>query len=344
MLFIAWGPAYAVSLQGMAKVYASPSDLISINPITGDYDAAANTLQFDPFLFFGLQLQTTVTDLVGPGTYTRPVNGIPTTTDVGPNQMGAYMTITWGVSTVQTVMVWNVAHGPSGDSFTAADSDGDGVPGQQFNAGPFPGFTLAYDFSTGAGAPGVDVSVAATGGNRQECSATGGSTVDLTADVHLLGGARLANVQWYVDGVSAGTGTHITPFLKLGSHHIQAVATITTGTTASASTSVNVVDTTPPQLTAGFVDVRTGEPISAVNGPQAQFVGVSVHATDVCDSAPTTKATVVPAFAVKDGDTIKIQGKTGQVDLATSALTLTATGTDASGNSASAQAVLDIQP
>lgn len=346
LLMLAWGSAYALPLHGTAKVYApgSPAYPISINPITGDYNAAANTLQIDPFLFFGFQLQTTVTDLVGPGTYTRSVNGIPTTIHVGPHQMAGYINIDWIAYPFQAVVVWNVSHGPSGDTFSTVDSDGDGVPGQALNGGPFPGYSIAYDFDAGAGAPTVEVGISVAGGTRQECSTTGGSNVDLTANLHLLGGAQLSGVQWYIDGTSAGTGTHISPFLRLGSHDIQAVATITTGASNSATTTVNVVDTTPPQLAAGFVDVRTGDAISTVTGPQAQFVGISVKATDVCDSDPVTHASVVPAYAVKDGDTIKIQGNTGKVDLATSALNLSATATDASGNKASAQAVLNIQP
>lgn len=346
-LFGFGGQAHALSLHGTADLYFPGFNMpIMSVPITGGYDATANTLQIDPFSIFGSQLQTNVTQLLGPGTYNSFLNGIPTTTTVAANQIGAYMTFSWsGYPSVQTVMVWNVVHDASGEeTFTAVDTDGDGIPGQAFNAGPYPGLTLAYDLDTGPVAPGVDVSVSVSGGSPQQCSAIGGSTVDMTADVHLLRGAQLSSVQWYIDGASAGTGMRITPFLKLGRHDIKVVATITTGTTATASTSVSVVDTIPPKVTAGFVDVRTGDPITSISGASAQFVGISVHATDVCDASPTTSAAVVPSHAVKDGDTILIQGQTGQVELSTSALSLGVIATDASGNRASAHAVLNIQP
>lgn len=73
-------------------------------------------------------------------------------------------------------------------------------------------------------------------------------------------------------------------------------------------------------------------------------VGVSVHAIDFCDPALTIKATVVPGHAVKDGDTILIQGETRQIQLATTTLSLAVTGEGVSGNQTSAHAVSSVSP
>jgi hypothetical protein len=118
--------------------------------------------------------------------------------------------------------------------------------------------------------------------------------------------------------------------------------TATAGDTDTDVVTVDVVDTIPPSVDVAFLDSRTGEPISEVSGSRVHFVTTSFDASDVCDPAPQSQGVVTPVFAVSNGDTIKIQGNNQKVQLPTSALELSATATDASGNTGSGQAILII--
>ncbi len=239
-----------------------------------------------------------------------------------------------------TFMVWDVTSSPSGGLYTTVDSDGDGIPGHAFVSGPFVGVSVYYDFLVGDPPPGVNVSINVNGGLLQECSETGGSTVDLTAAVNLVGGAILGNIDWDIDGSSAGSGTTISPFLALGSHTIDVTATTTTGETDTSSITVTVHDTSPPDLAVGFVDQNGNSVTSASSGTH---LSASIVATDVCDPAPATSGAAVPVFEISDGDSIKLQsGKINTVELPTTAIELSATASDASGNTSSGMAVLSI--
>ena len=92
------------------------------------------------------------------------------------------------------------------------------------------------------------------GGTTQECSETGGSTVELTATVTLVGGAELGSIDWFVNNESAGSGETITPFLALGPHTVDVVATAVTGESGNDSVSVDVVDTTAPALEVAYLN------------------------------------------------------------------------------------------
>ena len=226
--------------------------------------------------------------------------------------------------------------------FVSTDVNGDGTAGLPMTDGPLPGSSASFNLIAGPPAPGIAISIIVGGGTTQECAETGGSTVAISADITLTGGAELASVDWTIDGAGAGSGSSITPFLDLGRHTVEALAVTTTGESDTDSISVNVTDTTPPLVDAHFLDSRTGEPVGSVSGNQTHFVITSFGATDVCDPEPQAQGVVTPTFGVNDGETIRIQGNNQSVDLPTSALELSVTATDASGNSNSGQAILSI--
>ena len=334
-------PAAATPLAGSARVLDPAGSPVTDQPITGDLDLVASTMTVDTFLFFGFDFVTKSVELLGEGTYTRPsgFGGPDITATVGPGQLGAYIVIDWNINEFPTFMVWDVSTHTDGQVYTTVDSDGDGIPGHALVSGPFVGFALIYDFLVGEPAPGIEVAISIPGGNNQECSQTGGSPVILNADVNLIGGTTLASVAWFVDGASAGIGTSITPFFALGSHSIEALATATTGESGSATATVTIADKTPPQIDVAFVDRRTGEIITNVNDRRTRFAVTRFDAADICDPAPVTQGVLTPVHAVNNGDTLRIQGN-NTVQLPTSAVELSATAKDASGNTGIGQAVL----
>ena len=306
--------------------------------------------------------------------------GNPVTFTVGADQVGAHMLVNWSVSfDIDVVNVWNknlpwAAENPASPFYTwldngsgctppiggtcvidglpntdatvfgfiSTDVNGDGTAGLPMTDGPFIDISANFNLVVGPPSPGIAVSIDVTGGSTQECTETGGATVAISADVTLTGGAELASVNWTIDGASAGSGNTITPFLALGPHTVEALATTTTGVSDTDSIVVNVADTTPPVVDAHFLDSRTGEPISNISGNRANFVTTSFGATDVCDPDLQIQGTVTPTFGVNNGDTIKIQGNNQTVNLPTTALEMSVTATDASGNNGNGQAILSI--
>jgi len=302
-------------------------------PVTGSLDMSSGTLVVDPFQVFGSEV-TSSFELLGPGTYIRDDgNGGTITATVGPGQLGAYIVLDWHDGEVpppqfRIFNVWDV----SNSVYTAVDVDGDGLPGQALQGPLCVGCNAFFEFSTGEPQP-VVVELQIPGGATQECSATGGSEVAMTANVQTIEGTSLDQVEWWVDDNSAGTGLSLTPFLALGSHTVAVVATTTTGESASDHATLVIQDTTPPDLILGFLD-RSGKPITAISSSKAGTVFVNIEARDGCDSSPTAEGTVQPVYAVfpvQDGDSIRIS-KPASVELPASALELRGSARDASGN------------
>ena len=103
---------------------------------------------------------------------------------------------------------------------------------------------------------------------------------------------------------------------------------------------VTVRDTTPPNLDVAFIN-KAGDPITSIGSKGRVMTRISP--SDICDPSPVTEGTAVPVFGVADGDTIRIKpGKISAVKLPTTAIELSASATDASGNSATGMAVLSI--
>jgi hypothetical protein len=238
--------------------------------------------------------------------------------------------------------VWDVIPYIGGQHYEPVDSDGDGIPGLPMISGPFVGVTLVYEFDVGAPSPGIEVEILAEGGTYQECNDVGGNNVELSAVVELTNGAELASIDWEVDGDAAGSGYSITPFLSLGSHSISVTATGVSGIYDTASTTIQVADTVEPSLSIEFVDSRTGQVITSVNGARVTFVEVRLNGSDVCDADVEVGGTAKPVFDISGGEVIRVQGRNNKVDIPTSAIEVTATAIDDSGNKQLEQAVLPI--
>jgi len=341
LLSITFNTVSATPLAGNADFLDPTNQSLGAIPISGDLDTANNSMSVDPFSFFGLQWKTQSVELLGTGTYTRPDGfGGTISATVNPGQLGAYMVFEWGANVLPNLMVWDVNSSANGSSYTAIDSDGDGIPGHAFVVGPFVGFSVIYDFIVGDPPPDIDITINAIGGTTQECSETGGSTITLSTTIDLIGGATLGSIEWYLDEQAAGSDGTLTSFLALGTHSVVALASTTTGESSSDSLNITIIDTTAPALATGFVD-QGGNPITTTSA--GNFVSASIIASDICDPAPGTEGTATPVFAISNGDTIKIQsGKVNTVELPTTAIELSASATDASGNSSSGMAVLSI--
>ena len=288
--------------------------------------------------------------------------GVPLTLTVAPGQLGAHIFVDWSGNTdINVAVVWNPndAFGSpiyDGCSFphtcdpthtptriwdlASKDGNGDGVQGIPMVDGPFAGFNANFSLNLGPTPPGITVSIDVAGGSQQECTETGGSTVNISAETMLFGGAELDSIEWKVDGSSAGSGETITPFLELGTHTVGVLATTNTGESDTDSVTVIVTDTTAPILDVAFIDRRTGEPISQIERANVQWIEAHFTATDACDANPQT--TGVGGFAVQNGDLLKIQGNNNTVTMTTSEIDLVATTTDVSGNSISGAATLQI--
>ena len=336
--------AQPVAVTGETSFYdPTGAPVMAQTPITGELDFDSNTASFSPFMFFGSQFVTTSVELLGEGTHTRPADAGLTgsetiTVSVGPGQLGAYFVFDWAINTLPTFMVWDINSHPTGTSYTTIDSDGDGIPGHAFITGPFPGFTVAFDLLEGEPPPDIEVSIDAGRGTTRECAEHGGSSVTLNADVTLIGSAELGSIDWTIDGAPAGSGSSITPLLPVGTHTISVNASILSGASDTDSTSITVRDTTPPELHLAFLDEGGQTVISTGAGTQ---VTASISASDICDPAPSTEGSATPVFEVADGDVIKIQS--GKIkELPTTAIELSGTATDASGNRRSGMTVLTI--
>jgi hypothetical protein len=342
-----FGPANGAPLTGSLHVFdPQGNDLCVIpgncgDPVTGSYDAAAGKLAFDPIFFFGAPLVASSVELLSVGTHTRSDGfGGTITATVNPGQVGAYVTFMWSGNVLPTLMVWDVAGAASSQTFTPVDSDGDGILGHAQTGGPFVGFSGIYEFTVTGASPDIELGLNVTGGTDHECTSTDGATVEIMADISLVGGALLDSIDWSVDGNPAGSGNIISPNLGLGTHTISATASTTTGESDSKSIVVNVIDTTAPVIDVAFVDSRSGESITEIDQAKVQWVRAHFVATDICDSNPTT--TAVGGFSIQNGDLLKIQGMNNTVMMTTPELSLVVTATDASANTSVQTATIQI--
>ena len=120
----------------------------------------------------------------------------------------------------------------------------------------------------------------------------------------------------------------MTESMALGSHVIEATALTTTGQSDVESTSVTVRDTIRPVVKVSFLDAAGNEVTSSEHGK----ITIGIEITDSCDPDPViTSSTATPTTTVADGDTLFINDK-GGISLPVTAVRVTVTGKDASGN------------
>lgn len=342
LLLLLTKSVYSANLNGDLILYdlsGFPIIPAGFVPITGVVDLDNDVLVIDPFQFFGATAITNVLEILPPGSFTRTGSfGELLNATIPPDHVGAYIEIDWLGNVFNMFMGWQVNADKT--VFTPIDVDGDGVPGMMMLAGPFAGINAVYDFTAEPIGPGVRLNLVVDGGNTQECSAIGGSEVTINAIPQLFGGASLDSIHWKIDGEDAGAGIIINPFLSLGVHAVEAIATTTTGETGSANVNVIIHDTTRPDLAITFLNSQ-GQVIDVAGlGP----VEIRFTATDTCDPSPVVShGNAVPAYGVSSGDVLHINASEGNLKLPTKALRVDAFATDASGNSISASNTLSIE-
>lgn len=212
--------------------------------------------------------------------------------------------------------------------------------------GPFTGTPYAEVYNInlvrgGPASPRIVLDIEVPDGTEQECSQEGGSVIELVAEVRLFNEAELGTIEWFVDGSSSGFGETYSPYISLGTHTIDAVATAVQGVSDSETVDVNIIDRTPPVLETAFINNKTGVQINQISNNSTQFVGIHMSAADICDPDPSVEAVVTPVTAVENGDTITIKPKDG-ASLETTALELSAVATDSSGRQSIQKTVLNI--
>jgi hypothetical protein len=78
------------------------------------------------------------------------------------------------------------------------------------------------------------------------------------------------------------------------------------------------------------VDRRSGKVVSSIDSRAMSFVIVKIDAQDACDPKPVVESVI--GTETKDGDTLRLQGQTGQLTLKAGQISLKVSATDASGN------------
>lgn len=339
---LSFNNVYSANFEGDLIFYDPQGNQVippGVAPITGVVDFENDILVVDPFFFFGAITTTNVLEILPPGTYTRIGSfGETLSATIPPGHTGAYLEINWLSNIFNVFMGWLVTS--SNTVYTPIDVDGDGVPGMMMLAGPFAGISAVYEFIADPSGPGVKLDLLVDGGHTQECEENGGSEVMITALPQVFGGASLDAIRWTVDGEDAGEGFMITPFLSLGDHHVEAIATTTTGETGSANVDILIEDTTPPSLEIAFLNKRGEEIEMAGPGPvQIQFA-----ATDVCDPNPVvTNKNSRPFYGVPDDNVLHLPASEGLINLLTTGVRVSAEVADASGNRSSGGSTLLVQ-
>jgi len=186
--------------------------------------------------------------------------------------------------------------------------------------------------------PVATIFINVAGGNMQECTAEGGSSVQMSASTTVPDGDAISVVEWSVDGVNVASGTDVSVFIALGAHQVSASLTTVNGLVATKSVPVNIQDTISPTVTAAFIDKYTGSVLTEVVNDSR--VVIQAEASDICDSSPVVTANI--GAPVVDGQKIKVIQHHGNVKLSTSSLDLTVSAVDASGNGTVASASLVI--
>ncbi|MDH5765677.1 MAG: hypothetical protein OEZ38_06625 [Gammaproteobacteria bacterium] len=307
-------------------------------PITGVIDRSTNMISVDEFIFFGMPVTTLVGELLPPGMHTRTYSSIfygnQTRTETIPeNTVGAYIVFEWNGIPFQLFMAWSLS--PDGLSYTNVS-----IPGNTIIGGPFHGITAFIEFNVEKTGAFVEMAVNVEGGNTQECNQVSGREITINAMPQLYGDAVLDAITWEVNGESAGTGMSISEFFTVGSHIVNATATLTNGDSDTASVSVQVRDTTRPELKIAFVNYSGDEIESSSAGP----VGISIKASDICDPDPVVRyGNATKVYRVNDGDVVFVNQGASNLNLPATAIRVDASASDAYGNAISAAKTLNIE-
>jgi hypothetical protein len=176
------------------------------------------------------------------------------------------------------------------------------------------------------------------GGLVQECSTTGGTNVDVSADISRFPtNNTIISVEWFLDGQSEGFGNSLTIFVPLGLHTISAVATTDLLETFSDSVDVEINDTRPPILNVTLTD-RFGNSVTSIDPTGMNQIVVNYYASDDCDDEPDVSAN--GTIPLDQGEILRLQPTNGKVMTASDSISVQVMATDASGNAAESTVTL----
>lgn len=329
------GKSYAAfDLTGMVKIFP---DAPNGTPITAVADFAAGTMSVDPFDFLGTQITVVSGEILTPGRYTRSNTNSTSThsrsVTIAPGNLGGYFVMSINGETFAVFMQWEVV--VELQTYTNIPFYANTIRQSELS-----GKDLTIDFDLVEQGLFVHPFVSIQGGDTHECTETGGTNVSFSVTANMNASATLANVDWVLDGTVVGTPDEIINlFIGLGPHTIEAIATTNEGASeTSPPVTFSVVDTTHPTAGIEFLNSLGQAVTSAIDGD----IEIILTTTDICDAAPTIQASASPAMNVSNHDLIHIIQQNNNVILPTSAVNVSATSLDASGNSNQASAILII--
>ncbi len=338
LFFINMSGVSASPFDGHITVWdESTGGVVENVPITGDADLANNILSINPAVVDGSLMTFTGITIYQPG----PATLFSTfdSASVGSGQIGARFNLDWKGSTSLAVLnIFNVYQTTNGPLYIPSLLPGATVPGGLINQTQRMSVYILGLSSLG------NVSIDVVGGNSQECQPSGGNDVTFNANYELIGNATSVTVDWIVDNSYIGSGDSITTFLPLGSHHVSANIIPNTGSPKTATAPVvSIVDTQRPSVVAMFK--LNGVPVTSIPAATMSDVEVSVDATDVCDPSPvpSPEITLTQVHMISNGGVLPIQATGDRVELATTQIKMIGSASDASGNTQSATAVLNIE-
>lgn len=191
----------------------------------------------------------------------------------------------------------------------------------------------------GADEYSTNLTISIAGGTIQECSSTGGNSVEVIATL-TTSDDPVVSITWFVDNIEAGSGSTTNIFVPVGTHEVLAKAVTVSGKTYDSSATIEVNDTIAPAVNSYFLDSRSNKQINIMDSPNVQWVITKFDVTDICDANPAAQA--IGGMKMINGLPVKIQGNLNTITMETNKLFLQVIGTDASGNNNQAQSFLTI--
>lgn len=260
-----------------------------------------------------------------------------------PGQFAIGTFVSWGINEIPNLMTLQSQSGvldPASTTFEAFDGDLDGIPGYAMIAPPFPGQTIAFNGFIGV-KEGIFISdLAVAGGEIHECTSVNGSNINASASVTVINDF-IESIEWLLDGNIVGADSNVNLTASLGEHQLTINATALSGKTASASTSIIIRDTTPPEISVEYIDTKSNTVVNTIDRNGLTRLIASYAATDICDIAPTVTAT--GGFNIVDQSFLPLKVLNDEIIMDIPEIMISAIATDSSGNSKSSSATLMIK-
>lgn len=180
--------------------------------------------------------------------------------------------------------------------------------------------------------PPIDIAISVPDGIEQECISPNGTNVFITSIIDTADPALIDYISWTIDGEHYGYGASISPLLSMGVNKVAVTAALITTETATDTIDIEVSDTQPPSVFAGFFDVNTNQEITQASSRSKVFP--VVNATDTCDPEP--KVTAIVGVSADNGGVFTFDKSRKALSLKSTSdeedAILSVVATDSSGN------------